>query len=244
GHNGRFVSDSFGDIVKFYRAVSESLEELEQSDKKNVAEKIKQIIADYDIRYVLDEVPKASGQIVEGVSTVSNIIQSMKEYCHPGRGVMEKADINKLLESTVVIVRNKIKKILDIEPRLFEQLPPVPCYPGELNQVFMNLLSNAADAIQEKGETGEPGLIKITTVLLDNEVVISIEDNGGGIPDNIKDNVFNPFFTTKDVGKGTGQGLSMAHNIIIEKHRGKLYFKSKMGIGTSFYIHLPVQGES
>jgi signal transduction histidine kinase len=101
----------------------------------------------------------------------------------------------------------------------------------------MNLLINAADTIREKGEKG---LIKITTDIDGGEVVISVSDTGCGIPDRIKDNIFNPFFTTKEVGIGTGQGLAMAHKIVIEKHKGKLHFKSKIGVGTTFYIHLPI----
>ncbi len=240
-HNGQFVCDSFNDLVKFYDVVKECLNEIEQSDKKHVAEKIKQIIDEYDIQEILEEIPKASDQIVSGVSKVSNIIQSMKEYSHPGRSVMEKADINKLLESTVVLVQNERNKTLEIETELCKQLPQVACYPGELNQVFMNLLINAADAIQEKGESG---LIKITTARESSEVIVSISDNGCGIPDSIKENIFNPFFTTKEVGKGTGQGLSTAYKIIIEKHKGKLYFNSSAGEGATFYIHLPFQGES
>jgi signal transduction histidine kinase len=166
----------------------------------------------------------------------------MKEYSHPGRGVMEKADINKLLCTTIVIVQNKINKALNIKTKYNEELPKISCYPGELNQVFMNLMGNALDAIQEKNNPEEPGIIKITSTLKDNEIIVTIADNGCGIPDNIKDNVFNPFFTTKEIGKGTGQGLSMAHNIV-EKHKGKIYFKSKAGEGTTFYIHLPIEGE-
>lgn len=242
GHNSQFVSESFSDITKFYETVFECLPEIEQSDKKQTAEKIRQTIERCDIEYHLREIPKACNQVVDGVTTVSNIIRSMKEYSHPGKGVMEKADINKLLGSTIVIVQNKIKKTLDIETKFCEELPKISCYPSELNQVFMNLLGNALDAIQEKGCTGEPGIIKISTALEGNEIIVTITDNGCGIPDNIKDNVFNPFFTTKEIGKGTGQGLSMAHNIV-EKHKGKIYFKSRAGEGTSFYIHLPIQGE-
>jgi len=241
GNNGQFLCDSFKDISKFYEAVFESLPEIEQSDKKQAALKIRQTIEHYDIEYHLREMPKACDQVVEGVAAVSNVIRSMKEYFHPGRGVMEKADVNKLLRSTVVIVQNEIKKIVDIEMEFYPGLPQIPCYQGELTQVFMNLLGNAADAIQEKVSRGTPGLIKITTALENSEIIITITDNGSGIPDSIKDNVFNPFFTTKEVGKGTGQGLPMAHNIV-EKHKGKIYFKSRAGEGTSFYVHLPIQG--
>jgi signal transduction histidine kinase len=165
----------------------------------------------------------------------------MKEFAHPGRGVMEKADVHQLLESTLVMLQNKRKKILDIQTDLCRSLPRVACYPGELSQVFLNLLINAADAIQEKGE---PGVIKVTTGLKNGNMVVAISDTGCGIPDDIKEDVFHLFFTTKGVDKGTGQGLSMAHKIITEKHKGKLYFESKVGVGTTFYIHLPIEGEN
>lgn len=243
GHNSQFVSDSFRDIIKFYEIVFECLPEIEQSDNRHAVEKIRQSIDQYDIEYHIKEIPKACDMVVDGVTTVSNIIRSMKEYSHPGRGIMEKADINKLINSTIMIVQNKIKKILDIETEFCHELPKISCFPGELNHVFMNLLSNALDAIQEKGKQGEPGIIKIATARKENEIIVIITDNGCGIPDNIKDNVFNPFFTTKEIGKGTGQGLSMAHNIV-EKHKGKIYFKSRVNQGTSFFIHLPIQGEN
>ena len=123
---------------------------------------------------------------------------------------------------------------------LFRELPHIPCYPAELNQVFLNMLVNAADAIME---TGEWGCIKISTYLEGNKVVVSISDTGCGIPESHKDNIFNPFFTTKEVGKGTGQGLSMAQKVIIDKHKGKLDFTSEEGKGTTFFIRLPIEME-
>jgi PAS domain S-box-containing protein len=243
GNNGQFLCDSFSDISKFYMAVLECLPEIEQSDKKQTAALIKQAIEQCDIEYHLREIPEACNQVVDGVATVSNVIQSMKEYFHPGTGVMEKADVNKLLRSTIVIVQNEIKKILNIEMSFYPELPQIPCYQVELNQVFMNLLGNAVDAIKEKEFQGMQGVIKVSTTLEGSEIIITITDNGCGIPDSIKEFVFNPFFTTKDVGKGTGQGLSLAHNIV-EKHKGKIYFKSKIGEGTSFYVHLPILGEN
>jgi PAS domain S-box-containing protein len=242
GHNSQFVCESFTNITQFYETVFACLPEMEQSNKKDAAQKIREIIKRCDIEYLLREIPQACNQMADGVATICSIIHSMKEYSHPGRGVMEKADINKLLCTTIVIVQNKINKALNIKTKYNEELPKISCYPGELNQVFMNLMGNALDAIQEKNNPEEPGIIKITSTLKDNEIIVTIADNGCGIPDNIKDNVFNPFFTTKEIGKGTGQGLSMAHNIV-EKHKGKIYFKSKAGEGTTFYIHLPIEGE-
>jgi PAS domain S-box-containing protein len=241
GNNGCFISDSISDFSKFYNFINQCLTDIEQAGGKDVSERIKEKMIQYDIAYILDEVPRASDQIVSGVSRLSGIIQSMKEFAHPGRGVMEKADVHQLLESTLVMLRNKRKKMLDIQTDLCHTLPRVACYPGELSQVFLNLLINAADAIQEKGE---PGVIKITTRIKNGKMEVSIADTGCGIPEAIKEDVFHLFFTTKGVDKGTGQGLSMAHKIITEKHKGKLFFESKVGVGTTFYIHLPIEGEN
>jgi PAS domain S-box-containing protein len=240
GHNARFVGDSFNDVVKVFGLISELLPYIEASGNKDIAAKITQLMKEYDLDYVLDEVPRASEQIINGVGKVSEIIQSMTDYSYPGRGFKEKCDINELIKSTLVVVQNSIKKQADIDLELYERLPQIPCYPGELSQVFLNMLVNSVDAIEESGKWG---YIKISTGLDLKDVVIVISDSGSGIPDSYKDNIFNPFFTTKEVGKGTGQGLSMAHNVIIEKHSGKLDFTSKVGEGTNFYIRLPLEME-
>lgn len=240
GHNARFVGDSFNDVVKVLQLVEEVMPIVEASGNKDIASRINKRMREYDMDYVVDEVPKASEQIINGVGKVSEIIQSMTEYSYPGRGFKEKCDINEIIRSTLVVVQNSIKKKADIELELYERLPHIPCYPGELSQVFLNMLVNAVDAIDESGKWGS---IKISTSLDRGDVIIAISDTGAGIPDNYRDNIFNPFFTTKRVGKGTGQGLSLAHNVIIDKHGGKLDFSSKVGKGTSFYIRLPIDLE-
>nr|NIM12460.1 PAS domain-containing protein [Candidatus Aminicenantes bacterium]NIM79166.1 PAS domain-containing protein [Candidatus Aminicenantes bacterium]NIN18451.1 PAS domain-containing protein [Candidatus Aminicenantes bacterium]NIN42339.1 PAS domain-containing protein [Candidatus Aminicenantes bacterium]NIN85105.1 PAS domain-containing protein [Candidatus Aminicenantes bacterium] len=240
GHNARFVSDSFHDAVNFYKTVIDSLPEIENSGKKEIAAKINQLVEEYDMEYITEEIPIASEQMIDGVNRVSDIIKAMTEFSHPGRGFKEKADINGLLKSTLVMVQNRIKKSADIQLELSKELPQIACFPAELNQVFLNLLVNALDAIVD---TGNWGLIKISTTVERKEVVISISDTGCGIPEENSDDIFNPFFTTKEVGKGTGQGLSLAHNVIIEKHKGKLDFSSRVGEGTTFFIRLPIEGE-
>ncbi|UCH98472.1 MAG: PAS domain-containing protein [Candidatus Aminicenantes bacterium] len=237
GNNSYFIYDSFENLVKFFNALNQSLTAIEKSDPTRVKENLEKACKEYDIEYILKEGPKASDQIIKGVSRVTTIIQSMMDYTHPGRGVMEQANIHELLETTLVFIRKNKNEIYQVQTEFCPDIPQVLCYPGELVQVFMNLLINAADAIQEKGK---PGLIKITTALNNDEVIVSIADNGCGIPDDIKDNIYNPFFTTKEVGKGTGQGLSLVHNIVTEKHKGKIYYESKPGEGTTFYVHLPL----
>ncbi|MGD2087838.1 MAG: two-component regulator propeller domain-containing protein [Candidatus Aminicenantes bacterium] len=241
GHNAQFVSDSFDEVVQFYDMINDMSVELKKNHNKEIPPKIKGYIENHDMEFIMEEIPKASEQIISGVTRVSGIIQSMNEFSHPGKGVKDKADINQLLKSTLVMIQSKIKKNADIQLELAEDLPRIPCYAGELNQVFMNMLINALDAIIE---TSKWGLIKVSTHVEGPEVVVAISDTGCGISIENQDHIFNPFFTTKEVGKGTGQGLSLAHNVIIEKHKGKLDFTSREGLGTTFYIYLPIKGEN
>jgi PAS domain S-box-containing protein len=240
GNNSYFILDAFENLVKFVDTLKQSVTNIAKSNPIDMKEEIEKIVEEYDIGYILEEGPKASDQIVRGVSRVSTIIQSMLNYTHPGRSVLEQANIHELFENTLIFIRSKKKDIFEIETEFDRDIPQVLCYPGELIQVFMNLLINAADAIQEKGK---PGLIKITTSYNENEVIIAIADNGCGIPDEIKDNIYNPFFTTKEVGKGTGQGLALVHNIVTQRHKGRIYFESQVGEGTTFYVHLPISLE-
>lgn len=241
GQNAQFVSDSFKEVVQFYEMINDTSVKLEKTHKNEIQKKIKEYIDNHDMEFVMEEIPKASDHIIRGVTRVSDIIQSMNEFSHPGKGIKDKADINQLLKSTLVMVQSKIKKNADIQLVLSEDIPRIPCYAGELNQVFMNILINASDAIIESGKWG---LIRISTHVEGKEVVIAIADTGCGISIQDQEHIFNPFFTTKEVGKGTGQGLSLAHNVIIEKHKGKLDFSSQEGKGTTFYIYLPIKGEN
>jgi PAS domain S-box-containing protein len=240
GNNSYFICDAFENLVKFVNNLKQSLINIEKSNPMHVKEEIEKIVEEYDIGYILEEGPKASDQIVRGVSRVSNIIQTMLNYTHPDRSVLEQANIHELFENTLIFIRSKKKDIFEIETEFCQDIPQVVCYPGEMIQVFMNLLINAVEAIQEKGK---PGLIKITTSYNEKEVIIAIADNGCGIPEEIRDSIYNPFFTTKEVGKGTGQGLALVHNIVTQRHNGRIYFESQVREGTTFYVHLPISPE-
>jgi PAS domain S-box-containing protein len=240
GHNAQFVSDSFEEVVQFYEMIKDTSGKLEKNHNKELPGKVKKYIENQDMEFIMEEIPKASEQIISGVTRVSDIIQSMTEFSHPGKGIKDRADINQLLKSTLVMIQSKIKKSADIQLELSGDLPRIPCYPGELNQVFMNILINALDAIIESRKWG---LIKISTHVEGTEIVIAIADTGCGISMESQEHIFNPFYTTKEVGKGTGQGLSLAHNVI-EKHKGKLDFTTQEGQGTTFYIYLPIKGEN
>jgi len=239
GHNAQFVSDSFEEVAQFYEMIKDTSGEPGKNHNKEIPGKIKKYIENHDMQFIMEEIPKASEQIINGVTRVSAIIQSMTEFSHPGKGIKDRADINQLLKSTLVMIQSKIKKNADIQLELSEDLPRIPCYAGELNQVFMNILINALDAIIDSRKWG---VIRISTHIEGTDVVIAISDTGCGISRESQEHIFNPFFTTKEVGKGTGQGLSLAHNVI-EKHKGKLDFISQEGQGTTFYIYLPIKGE-
>jgi signal transduction histidine kinase len=146
--------------------------------------------------------------------------------------ILKMADIHEGIDSTLILLHNKYKNRIEIVKN-YSDLPFIECYPGQLNQVFMNILSNAVDAIDEKGT------ITISTSISGESVKVSIKDTGYGIHENLKTKIFDPFFTTKGVGKGTGLGLSISQSII-EKHKGTISFKSEQGNGTVFIITLPL----
>lgn len=158
---------------------------------------------------------------------------------------MAELDINRAVESTITLTRNEWKYTADMITSLDPGLPLARGYTADFTQVILNIIVNAAQAIQEKAgrEGTEKGRIKISTRQDGNEVEICIRDTGPGIPPQIQSRIFDPFFTTKAVGKGTGQGLAIAQNIIVRKHGGRIYFETKAGEGTSFYIRLPLESQ-
>ncbi|MEK7317214.1 MAG: ATP-binding protein, partial [Candidatus Eisenbacteria bacterium] len=197
-----------------------------------------------DIPYLMESVPKALDRVVDGIGRVATIVRSMKEFAHPDQREKVDADLNSALSNTLTIARNEYKYVADVETD-FGEIPKVRCYLGELNQAFLNIIVNAAHAIGDVAkESGQKGLIKISTRRHGDQVRITIADTGGGIPEAIHGKVFDPFFTTKEVGKGTGQGLAIVRSVITEKHHGSVVFESKSGEGTTFVITLPIDGDA
>jgi len=204
-------------------------------------------VSDDDVSFYLEESPKAISQAREGVARVAGIVRAMKAFSHPGSGEKTLGNLNQDLLNTITVSRNEWKYVADLKTELDDNLPPVPCYPGELNQVYLNLIVNAAHAIGDKvdREKGEKGLITVATRLDGDWVEIRISDTGTGIPESVRERVFDPFFTTKEVGKGTGQGLAIARDVIVNKHGGTITFETEEGKGTTFIIRLPLkEGEA
>jgi PAS domain S-box-containing protein len=194
-----------------------------------------------DLEFIAEEVPRAIEQSIDGARRVAKIVRAMKEFSHPDSAEKSETDLNQGIRSTITVARNEWKYVAEMETNLDESLPPVFCYPGEVNQVILNLVVNAAHSIKDKMKDGEMGKIKVSTRNRGASVEIAIADSGMGIPESIQHRIYEPFFTTKDVGKGTGQGLSFAHSVVVKKHQGKIWFETEAGRGTTFFIELPIR---
>jgi two-component system, NtrC family, sensor kinase len=195
-----------------------------------------------DLPYLNEHLPKALNSAREGLERIAEIVRSMKQFAHPGSAVSSPADLNDAIRNTLLVARGEYKHVARVELELGE-LPQVKCHVGEINQALLNIIVNAAHAIGEVATgTDRKGVIRIRTFREDTHVVVAIADTGGGIPDDIRDRIFDPFFTTKEVGKGTGQGLYIARSIVVEKHGGHLTLETQAGVGTTFFIRLPIDG--
>ena len=194
-----------------------------------------------DLEFLHAEIPRAFERTLEGVQRVADIVRAMKEFAHPGHVEQSAADPNHAVQTTLTVARNEYKYSAQIETHLGE-LPDVICNVSELNQVLLNLIVNAAQAVRESGKDATTGRISITTESVPDRVRIRITDNGCGIPQENLEKIFDPFFTTKEVGLGTGQGLAIARSIVVDKHGGEISVESEPGVGTSFILSLPTEG--
>ncbi len=197
-----------------------------------------------DLPYIRDKMPAAFDRSIDGLNRVAAIVRSLKEFAHPSDEEMAPVDLNHAIESTLTIAANEYRYVADLETD-FGDLPPVVCHLGEISQVVLNVIVNAAHAIGSVTRDGErKGVIRVRTRHEGETVLVAISDTGGGIPEDIRSRIFDPFFTTKDVGKGTGQGLAISWSTVKEKHGGELTFETKVGEGTTFFIRLPIAGKS
>ncbi|MDH5720195.1 MAG: ATP-binding protein [Spirochaetia bacterium] len=245
GDNINFLENSFYDLQKLHKKIQDLLHDLlNKKAKFKTVKDINILMKEIDFEFIEEEIPKAIKQSIEGVSQVAKIVRSMKEFSHPGSKEKKYQNINKALENTLNVSRNEWKYVADIEKIFDDSISEILCLPGELNQAFLNLILNAAQAIQEElTKTGskEKGKIIISTEKQNKDIVIKISDTGCGILEENRNKIFNPFFTTKEEGKGTGQGLAIVHNVITEKHDGSIDFESELNKGTTFIIRLPCE---
>jgi signal transduction histidine kinase len=195
-----------------------------------------------DLDYVAAEIPAAIEQSVSGIQRVSAIMAAMKELSHPAQGASGVCDLNRLIESTLIVARSEWKRVAEVELCLDRDLTNVCCHAGEIGQVVLNLVVNAAHAIADASAAKGKGRITITTRREGEQAAILVSDTGTGIPEAARARVFDPFFTTKDVGRGTGQGLALAHAIVVGKHEGSIRFETEIGKGTTFEVRIPMDG--
>jgi signal transduction histidine kinase len=242
GDNVRFLSDAFADlhtILKRYREILAAVK-CGRRLPPELLETCEAELQQADLDFLSDETPKAFAQTAEGIKRVATIVRAMKEFAHPGTHEKAAVDLNKAIESTVIVARNEWRYVAELQTNLDPSLPPVLCLVGEFNQVVLNMIINATHAIADTvKDTGKKGTITISTTRVDDSVEISIADTGGGIPEAIRHKIFDPFFTTKEVGKGTGQGLAIARSVVVDKHGGTIRVESDVGKGTTFIIRLP-----
>lgn len=242
GDNTTFLQEAYTDLG----VMIATIEELVAGDSGSVpAELLVKAMNDADVNYLKEEIPRAIEQSLEGISRVSTIVRAMKEFSHPSEK-KTMVDLNKAIKSTITVAKNEWKYVAEMNTDLDAALPPVNCLPGDMNQVVLNIIVNAAHAIAEKLDeaSGEKGAISVSTRSADQWAEIRIEDTGAGMPEDVKLRIFDPFYTTKEVGKGTGQGLSIAHAVIVEKHAGTIEVDSTPGQGTAFTIRIPIEDTS
>ncbi|HEY8942943.1 MAG TPA: ATP-binding protein [Polyangiaceae bacterium] len=239
GDNLEFLRTAFARLMGYLDSVHAALAPHEALQKEIAAAQKKA-----RLDFLVKQVPGALSASQQGVDHVSKIVRAMKSFAHPDSDHKSPGDVNQAIRDTLVVAQNEYKNVATVEADLAE-LPPVNCFIGKLNQVFLNVIVNAAHAIAD-AKREELGKIFITSRLCSDGgpdvVEVRIRDDGGGIPEAIRRKVFDQFFTTKEVGRGTGQGLSLSRSIIVEAHGGTISFETEVGVGTTFIIRLPVDG--
>lgn len=243
GDNTRFLEGAFNDLRTLLTICRDLVATTnEDGPDPELVVQARTAAETADVEYLSEEIPNAIRQTLDGVARVSQIVAAMKDFSHPGSKEKQAVNLNRAIQSTVTVSRNEWKYVADLETELDPNLPLVPCLAGELNQVVLNMIVNAAQAIAEakKANPETVGKITVATRHVADWVEIRISDTGTGIPEEIRPKIFDPFFTTKDVGKGSGQGLAIAHTLIKDKHGGAIQVESKVGVGSTFIIKLPL----
>jgi len=243
GDNIRFMGQAFVELRRLIDAFRRLLQGVKEASVTDL------LVADTeaalhqaDPDYLVGEIPRAAREALEGVESVARTVRAMKAFAQAEGERKTPIHVGQSIENAIIVCRNEWKHVADVVTDFDPDLPLVPCVPGQFNEVILNLLRNAAQAIAEAVKTGSPqkGRITVRARRDADKVEIRIEDTGIGIPEEIRSRVFDPFFTTRPVGQGTGQGLAVAHAIVVQGHGGTITFETQPGRGTTFVIRLPL----
>lgn len=239
GDNLRFLQGSVGEVM----GVLDGLVPLTTMATRSATplSDVAALLAEVDLCYIRDEIPRAILQSLEGVERISKIVTAMKEFSHPAMD-QTPTDLNRAIANTIIVAANEWKYVADMTTDFDPDLPTVSVMPGPFNQVILIMVVNAAHAVGDStvNGPGARGTITVSTRRVAGAVEIRVKDTGCGIPEQIRDRIFDPFFTTKPVGKGSGQGLAIAHDVIVKKHHGSIRVESSPDAGTTFIIRLPL----
>jgi signal transduction histidine kinase len=245
GDNTRFLQNAFADMGGLLDSFGRLLDAAKADSISNdMLQEMEMKFRAADLGYLSREIPQAIQQSLEGVEQVARIVGAMKEFTYPGNGGKQAVDLNHVIAGAITLCHSEWKHVAEVVTDFDHELPAVRCLPTDINSVVLNLVVNAAHAIAEASHNGADGkgLITIRTRCDGPYAEIRVEDSGPGIAEEIRPRVFDLFFTTKEVGRGTGQGLALAHAIVVEKHGGTIDFETEVGRGTAFVVRLPIEG--
>lgn len=229
-----FVNSNLGTLQKYAERMLDVIAAYERFEQGEARAELAAALDRADLEFLREDLPQLLAESREGLARVTKIVQDLKDFSHVDQVEQQQADLNAAMESTLNVVWNELKYKAEVV-REYGQLPPVSCVPAQINQVFMNLLLNAAQAIGEKGR------ITVRSACENAHVWFEVEDDGAGMSEEVRHHIFEPFYTTKPVGKGTGLGLSISYDIVVKKHHGRIEVRSAPGQGSCFRIWLPVQ---
>ncbi|MEQ9110576.1 MAG: ATP-binding protein [Rhodospirillaceae bacterium] len=229
--NMNFLSEALADLLS---AIDEFEKPQDLNSKGNIRKK-------FDIDYLAEEAPQAISQSLDGLRRIADIVLAVKKFSYPTSTGKSENDLNDIIRTTVTVSKNQWKYVAGLDLDLDEDLPLISSNAGELNQVFLNLIVNAAHAIEDKVDKIAPGKISVQTKSSGSSIECRVSDNGSGMTKDVVEKIFDPFFTTKDPGRGTGQGLSIVHSIVTLSHGGDITVESEVGQGTTFVLTFPVR---
>ncbi len=239
GDNLQFLREGMTDLVGATTHMLETAATTRTEATAALVDRMTELAATADLEFLATHLPDAFTSIDNGVKQISTIVRAMKELAHPGKREAAAVDIERTLTNALVVTANSYRSIADVETD-FASSPSVTGFGSEISQVFLNLIVNAAHAMEDRPE--QRGTLRVTTRVDGDDIVVTIGDTGCGIPEANRERIFDPFFTTKELGRGTGQGLAISRSIVVERHGGTLTFESEVGVGSVFTVRLPIAG--